>query len=139
MPFNHPTGRENMVEVAAVILENQNGEILVARRKTGKKLAGFWEFPGGKIEPGESPRECLVRELQEEMNLVIEIGDYVGEHIHEYEEGPIRLVAYKGKIVGGEIKLKDHDHYLWLSPRDLEKENLAPADVFFIEKLQRRI
>lgn len=125
-----------MMEVAAVILENQNGEVLVARRKPGKKLAGFWEFPGGKIEAGETPQECLVRELYEEMNLVIEIGDYVGESIHEYDEGTVRLFAYKGKVIGGDIKLKDHDRYLWLSPQDLEKKKMAPADVPFLEKLR---
>lgn len=124
-----------MIDVTAAILENQHGEILIARRKPGKKLAGYWEFPGGKIEAGETPQECLIRELHEEMNLIIEISDYVGESIHRYEQGPIRLIAYKGKIASGEIKLTDHDQYAWLTIQSIKNTNLAPADVPFVELL----
>lgn len=124
-----------MIDVAAAILENDNGKVLIARRKQGKKLAGYWEFPGGKLEIGETPQECLIRELNEEMNLTIEISKYVGENIHYYEQGPIRLLAYKGKITGGEIKLTDHDEYAWINLQELKNVKLAPADVPFIQLL----
>jgi 8-oxo-dGTP diphosphatase len=124
-----------MIDVVAAILEDQTGKFLIAKRKTGKKLAGYWEFPGGKIENGESPQQSLIRELYEEMNLEIKIGDYVGENIHFYDEGPIRLLAYKGKITGGEIKLTDHEEYAWINLLDLKKVKLAPADIPFIELL----
>lgn len=125
-----------MIDVAAAILENDNGKVLIARRKQGKKLAGYWEFPGGKLESGETAQECLIRELNEEMNLTIEIGNYVGESIHYYEQGPIRLLAYKGKITGGKIKLTDHDEYAWLNLQELKNVKLAPADIPFIQLLQ---
>lgn len=124
-----------MIDVAAAILENQNGEILIARRKPGKKLPGFWEFPGGKIESGETPQQCLIRELHEEMNLVIEVSDYIGESIYHYEQGPIRLIAYKGKITSGEIRLADHDQYEWLNIQGLKNANLAPADIPLLDFL----
>lgn len=125
-----------MIDVAAAILENQNGKILIARRKQGIKLAGYWEFPGGKIESGETPEECLVRELSEEMNLTVEVNKYVGENIHCYEQGPIRLLAYKGRITGGEIMLTDHDEYVWINLQELKQVKLAPADIPFIELLE---
>ncbi|MCR3921848.1 MAG: (deoxy)nucleoside triphosphate pyrophosphohydrolase [Firmicutes bacterium] len=121
-----------MIDVAAAILENSKGQVLIAKRKQGKKLAGYWEFPGGKIENGETPQQCLIRELQEEMNIEIEIGDYVGENIHFYDAGPIRLLAFKGKITGGEIKLVDHDEYVWIDLYLLKKIQLAPADIPFV-------
>lgn len=127
-----------MIDVAAVIVENQKGEVLVARRKKDKKLAGYWEFPGGKIEKGENPEESLIRELKEEMNIVIEIGEFVGENIHFYDRGPIRLMAFTGKIVAGEIKLVDHDEYLWIGLDDVKNIRLAPADIPFINMLNDR-
>jgi 8-oxo-dGTP diphosphatase len=124
-----------MIDVVAAILENQNGEVLIARRKKGKKLAGYWEFPGGKIEKGESPEQCLIRELNEEIKIEIEVTEYVGENIHCYDEGAIRLLAFKGKITGGDIKLADHEEYVWIDLHDLKKVKLAPADIPFIELL----
>lgn len=124
-----------MIDVVAAILENQKGEVLIAKRKKGK-LAGYWEFPGGKIEKGETPEQSLIRELNEEMNIEIEIGDFVGESVHLYDEVAIRLLAFKGKITGGDIKLADHEEYAWVDLDDLKKVNLAPADITFIELLE---
>ena len=118
----------------AAILENQKGEILIAKRKKGN-LAGYWEFPGGKIEKGETPEQSLIRELREEMNLEIELSGCVGENIHLYDEVAIRLLAFKGKITGGDIKLADHEEYAWIDLDDLKKVNLAPADIPFIKMI----
>ncbi len=118
-----------MIDVSAAILENKSGQVLIAKRKQGKKLAGYWEFPGGKVEEGESPEESLVRELKEEMNLDIEVHDFVGESIYRYAEGTIRLIAFKGRIIGGEIKLTDHDEYAWKHLHELSTVKLAPADI----------
>ncbi len=125
-----------MIDVVAAILENKEGKILIAKRKQGKKLAGYWEFPGGKIEKGEKPEQSLSRELYEEMNLEVEVGAYVGENIHEYDEGAIRLLAYSGTIVGGEVALKDHEECRWVERRDLKDMKLAPADIPFIKLLE---
>ncbi|KAB3526358.1 (deoxy)nucleoside triphosphate pyrophosphohydrolase [Alkaliphilus serpentinus] len=120
-----------MLDVAAIILENESKEVLIARRRKGIAMEGLWEFPGGKIEEGESPQDCLVRELKEEMELDIEVQDYVGESIHSYEDFVIRLMAYRGRILRGEIKLVDHDKILWVKPLELKEIALAPADIPF--------
>ncbi len=98
-------------------------------------MGGYWEFPGGKVEKGESPEQSLIRELKEEMNLEIEVRGFVGENIHFYDEGAIRLLAYKGKITGGDIKLVDHEECAWVDLQDLREVELAPADVPFVEML----
>ena len=126
-----------MVDVVAAVIENEEGKILVAKRKQGMRFGGFWEFPGGKIEAWESPEESLRRELQEEMNVEIEVGDYLGESEHRYEELAIRLLAYRARIVGGEIKLTDHDEYRWLEPDELTSVRLAPADIALVHRARK--
>jgi len=124
-----------MINVVAAILENINGEVLIAKRKHGKIMAGYWEFPGGKVEENEQPEHSLVRELQEEMNIDIEVGTFVGESIYSYERGTIRLLAYRGKIINGEIQLIDHDEYKWITPLSLMNYKLAPADIPILKLL----
>ena len=81
-----------MINVVAAILEKED-KILIAKKKEGKPLAGFWEFPGGKVENGETLEKALIRELKEEMDIEIEIKDYVGESIHDY--GDNKIVSLK--------------------------------------------
>ncbi|MGO4372492.1 (deoxy)nucleoside triphosphate pyrophosphohydrolase [Paenibacillus sp. MCAF20] len=84
-----------MIEVAAAIIEDEAGRILIARRSKGKSQEGMWEFPGGKLEPGETPEECLRRELLEEMGITIEPYAYVGVNEHDYGTVKIKLIAFK--------------------------------------------
>jgi len=125
-----------MIEVAAAIIENLQGQILIARRKKGKSQEGLWEFPGGKLEPGESPEACLIRELKEEMNIRIEPYERFGVNEHDYGTVQIRLIAYKARYIQGDIRLVDHDDYRWVEMVELDKFEWAPADVPFIEKLK---
>ncbi|MEG2458074.1 MAG: (deoxy)nucleoside triphosphate pyrophosphohydrolase, partial [Bacilli bacterium] len=99
-----------MINVVAGILKKDN-KILIARKKEGKSLAGYWEFPGGKIEDGETPQESLIRELMEEMNINIKVNEYVGESIYDYGNIVISLKGYLAEILDGEITLTDHDKY----------------------------
>ncbi|MEI7028246.1 (deoxy)nucleoside triphosphate pyrophosphohydrolase [Paenibacillus sp. y28] len=124
-----------MIEVAAAVIENIDGAILIARRKPGKAQEGLWEFPGGKIEPGESHEACLIRELMEEMNIAIRPYTYLGVNDHRYDSVHIRLFAYKAVYMHGNLMLKDHDASVWVQARDLLQYNLAPADIPFVEKL----
>lgn len=125
----------DVVGVVAAIIENEEKEILIAKRKQGKSMGGFWEFPGGKIEPSEEPEESLVRELKEEMDIEIEVGEYFGENIHQYERMKVRLIAFKCKIVNGHIELKDHDEYAWVKAEELGGFVFAEADIKFVERL----
>ncbi|MEK5061726.1 NUDIX hydrolase [Paenibacillus sp. FSL H7-0326] len=124
-----------MIEVAAAIIEDMDGRILIARRREGKSQAGLWEFPGGKIEAGESPEDCLVRELQEEMKIEIEPYAFFAVNEHAYETVTIRLVAYKANMRGGTIELSDHDEYRWIQVGEMGGYSFAPADIPFVEQL----
>ncbi|WP_312001119.1 (deoxy)nucleoside triphosphate pyrophosphohydrolase [Paenibacillus forsythiae] len=122
--------------MAAAIIYNNEGRVLIARRREGKSQAGLWEFPGGKIEDGEDAGACLRRELIEEMGIDIMPYEYFGENEHSYRGGPhIRLIAWKAEYCGGEIKLTDHDDCRWESPGELERYLFAPADIPFVRKL----
>lgn len=122
-----------MIEVTAAIIE-KNGFVLAARRKEGIHLAGFWEFPGGKIEIGETPEECLSRELVEEFQIVTRVGQFIGESIYDYGTKVIRLSAYLVEHISGEFQLIDHDKIAWLSLDELMEIKWAPADIPLVEQ-----
>lgn len=124
-----------MIDVVAAIITDKDGRILIARKKKGKSLEGYWEFPGGKIEDGESPEESLVRELKEEMDIDIKVVEYFAENIHNYDETTIRLIAFFAELQKGNITLKDHDMYNWVDINDLKDFCFAPADIPLVEKL----
>lgn len=117
-----------MIDVCAAIIEKE-GRVMVARRKQGAHLEGFWEFPGGKVEKGETPSTCLARELEEEFGITAEIGPYVGESIYAYFEKEIRLLAFLVPRFKGIPRLVDHDKVAWLLPMELESLKWAPADI----------
>lgn len=124
-----------MIDVAAAIIENELGQILIARRKKGKAQEGLWEFPGGKIENKETIEECLKRELQEEMNIQIQPYESFGVNDHDDGSTSIRLYAHKAKFVSGNMVLVDHDQVEWVYSKDLGKFEFAPADVKFVRSL----
>ncbi|QZY54929.1 8-oxo-dGTP diphosphatase MutT [Crassaminicella profunda] len=124
-----------MIHVVAGILINEKEEILIAKRKEEKHLGGYWEFPGGKIEAGETPEQSLIRELKEEMHIEIKIKNYFGENVYEYQRGMIKLIAYTCEIVKGKIILTDHSEYKWVKKEDLNQYELAPADIHFVNLL----
>ncbi|MCK9293755.1 MAG: NUDIX domain-containing protein [Desulfobulbaceae bacterium] len=116
-----------MIDVAAAIIR-RGDKILVVRRAVGQHLAGFWEFPGGKIEQGESPEVCLVRELREELSIEVDVGAFAGENIHQYPDKTIHLMAYYATIAAGEPVPTVHDRLMWLKPSALAQLPLSEAD-----------
>ena len=125
-----------IIKVVAAILQKED-KILIARKKEGKPLVGYFEFPGGKIEKGETPEESLARELMEEMNIKIDVKEYVGESIYDYGNGKvISLLGYISEIIDGEIKLSDHDRYEWVTLEEINNYKIAPADIPLIDKLR---
>lgn len=124
-----------MIKVVAAILEKED-KILIAKKREGKPLAGLWEFPGGKIEEGETPEESLVRELMEEMNIKVRVNEYVGESIYDYGDGKvISLKGFTAEIIEGDIKLTDHDEYKWVTLEEICNYRIAPADIPLISKI----
>jgi 8-oxo-dGTP diphosphatase len=125
-----------MIQVtAAIIIEN--GKALIAKRKPAARLPGLWEFPGGKIEPDESLEQCLKRELYEEFEIHVRIGECIGTHIHAYDFGTIELIAFKARLVGGKFKLHDHAEIRWVQAKDIDRYAFAPADIPFVDMIKR--
>lgn len=117
-----------MRQVTAAVIE-KDGRILLAQRKAGDALAGKWEFPGGKIEPGETPEACLRRELMEEFGVDTRIGAFICSSKFEYKHLPIELLVYRAEHLSGEFKLNDHDQLAWVAPADLINYDLSSADI----------
>lgn len=120
------------IKVVCGIIE-KDGLIFIARRKEGKSLAGFWEFPGGKVEETETEPEALERELFEELGMKVEVHELVGQNRHDYAEIKINLIAYRCAFKEANYVLWDHDQYLWERKENLLTYNMAPADVPIIE------
>jgi 8-oxo-dGTP diphosphatase len=125
-----------MVIVTAAIIE-KDGKILIARRKSGISLEDLWEFPGGKLEEGEDPRDCLRRVLHEKFGINAQINDLVMSDVHEYGDIKIELRSYRARYKGGAIKLVDHDKLAWVGPEEFSQYNVAPADLPAVEAILR--
>ncbi len=121
-------------EVTAAIIQ-KDSKILIARRGPSRHLAGFWEFPGGKIEEGETPETCLKRELKEELGITVKVGEFFLENMHHYAEKIIILKAYHCELISGIITKNDHDAIAWIEKEDFHKYKFAPADILFVKKL----
>lgn len=117
---------EPLQVTCALILKD--GKVLATRRGPNKDLPGKWEFPGGKLEPGERERDGIVREIQEELALHIEPIVRLAPNSHRYPNVTIRLIPFLALYVSGEIKLQDHDEYRWCTAQELDRLMWAPAD-----------
>lgn len=113
--------------VAAAIA--RSGCCLVAQRGPGMTLPGKWEFPGGKVEPGEAPEGALAREILEELGAVIEVGALLGTGGARVVDKLIRLDVYAARLVAGELSLSEHSRVAWASAEELASFDWAEADV----------
>ena len=119
--------------VGAVIV--RDGAILCAQRGPGS-LPGMWEFPGGKVEPGEAPQSALQREIDEELLCDVAVGAHVATTTHEYDFGVVTLTTYYCDLLSGEPVLTEHAEVRWLAPADLFSLEWAPADVPAVEQIR---
>lgn len=113
--------------VAAAIV--RDGRVLAAQRSATMSLPNLWEFPGGKIEPGESPRVALVRELHEELGCTVSVGASVVETRHEYDFATIVLATYYASIEAGEPAPTEHADVRWCTAPELRSLDWAAADL----------
>jgi 8-oxo-dGTP diphosphatase len=127
-----------MKQVTAAIIK-KNNLILITQRSEKSALPLKWEFPGGKIEPGESPEACLARELKEELDIDARIKDLYMSSLHHYEFGNLELLFYFADIISGEIKLNVHQDFKWASVETLDQYDFAPADVEVVRALMNSI
>ena len=127
-----------MTPVACAIIEDEVGRILLAKRPEGKCLGGFWEFPGGKIEEGESAEVALVRELEEELLIQTQVFQTLGAVEHHYEKFSIRLIPCRAKILAGVPTPTEHSDIGWFPIQEIAIETLAPADVPILAQLLKQ-
>jgi 8-oxo-dGTP diphosphatase len=121
-----PGGSRRLKVLAAVIRKGER--VMIARRKSTDRFAGQWEFPGGKIEPGETPEGCLKREIMEEFGVETRIGRHLGAARAESPDLSIELEAYEAFPIGGEFELRDHDDLRWVLPGELANYDLTEPD-----------
>jgi 8-oxo-dGTP diphosphatase len=118
-----------MIPVVCAIIEDEAGRFLLAKRPEGKCHSGFWEFPGGKLEEGESIEAALVRELQEELLIQTEVFQILEMFEHHYEKSSIRLIPCRARILSGIPTALEHSEIGWFSVHQIDRSSLAPADV----------
>jgi 8-oxo-dGTP diphosphatase len=118
--------------VAAVIV--RDGRAFCARRGGSGELAGKWEFPGGKVESGETREEALVREIAEELSVRIEAGPFLATVEHRYRDFELTLHAYEARLVEGEPALSEHLEGRWLSKHELGGLDWSAADLRLLAK-----
>lgn len=120
------------IDVVGAVIES-DGEILCTQRGGADRLAGLWEFPGGKVESGESPQQALAREIAEELGCEIEVGESVTTTRHTYDFAVVALTTFWCALTSGDPVLSEHAEMRWLPPRDLLSLEWAPADLPAVE------
>lgn len=126
--------------VAAVICDdmNQIRKIFATQRGYGD-LKGGWEFPGGKIEPGETPEQALMREIREELDTEIRVGEMIHTIEYDYPTFHLSMDCFLCEVVSGHLTLLEHEAAKWLDREHLDEVNWLPADVTLIDRLRERM
>jgi 8-oxo-dGTP diphosphatase len=124
-----------MILVSAAIIISEC-KILITKRNENMKLPNLWEFPGGKVKENETPEDCVIREVNEELGVGIKLHSYYTTSIHKYDFGEIQLISYIGELESGSIELREHAAYQWVEVCDLVGYEFAPADIPIINKLK---
>lgn len=126
-----------VIKVVAAIMVH-NGRVFATQRGYGEFKDG-WEFPGGKIEPEETPQEALVREIKEELNSVIEVGELLDTVEYDYPEFHLSMDCFICKVKAGDLELKEHADARWLTTETLDSVDWLPADLGLIQKIKKYI
>ena len=124
-----------LIEVVAAIIYNEKNKILIAKRLSGK-YKEYWEFPGGKIENNETHKQALIREIKEELNIDIEVNDYVCTSKHRDNDIEINMHTYRAYPLSiKNILLSAHSEYKWINKKDIKKYKWAPVDLYVLKFL----
>ena len=123
------------IDVAAGLIF-RNGLLLISQRHLDSHLGGLWEFPGGKVDTGESPEGALVREIREELGVETTVGRALEPVVWSYEWGTIRLLPFLCSISGGPPQAIEHEQLLWCAPEDFSSLAWAEADLPILDQLR---
>lgn len=123
-----------MIEVVAALIRN-NGKFMICQRPENKSRPLLWEFPGGKVEAGETKEAALARECREELDIELAVGEIFAESTFVYPDISVHLTLLEARIVSGEAKLLEHRDIRCITPEEAHLFEFSPADVPFVEKL----
>lgn len=127
-----------MLEVAAAIIRKDE-KILICQRSANKDLGLLWEFPGGKIEPGETGEQAVIRECREELGVTLKINSFFMDVTHEYPDRTVHLSVYNCSLTDGEPVRLEHNDMQWITASECRKFEFCPADVEIICRLSYRL
>ncbi|WP_162053873.1 (deoxy)nucleoside triphosphate pyrophosphohydrolase [Pontibacter pamirensis] len=122
-----------MLQVTCAIIEHE-GRVLITQRSESMPDPLLWEFPGGKIEPGETEEECLVREIKEELNLYVQPLRHLTSVLHQTQTKTIQLIPFLCSLRGGDIQLLEHRAFNWVLPEDLRTYDWCLPDLPVVEE-----
>lgn len=125
---------QTLIVMAAII--RRADTVLLTRRPENSRHAGMWEFPGGKLDPGETPAQGLARELREELDIRVHVGDIFEVAYYRYDWGPVLILAYDCRIVDGRIRNLEVAEHRWVAVAELDTLPVLPADAPITGKLQ---
>ena len=123
-----------MIEVVAALIWDGD-RFLICQRPENKARGLLWEFVGGKVEPGETQEEALIRECKEELDVMISVGDVFMDVVHEYPDITVHLTLFHAQIVSGEIRLLEHNAVAWITPDEIPDYSFCPADKEINERI----
>lgn len=124
-----------IIQVVGGVVVNSDGQILACRRAPNQVMAGDWEFPGGKVDAGESNEQALKRELHEELGIEVDVGELIGSVEHQYSSMIVKLSFYSCKTEASDFSMRVHDEIRWVDEDEANQLNWLPADVEFVAKL----
>ena len=124
------------VDVVAAVIE-RDGSVLATQRGYGE-FAGGWEFPGGKIEPGETPEQALVREIREELGAEIEVGELIHVIDYDYDTFHLHMDCFHCRLAGTGFELHEHLAARWVGADEIDSVDWLPADITLIDELKER-
>ena len=125
-------------QIGVAVISNQQGKILIDRRKNEGEMARLWEFPGGKIEPGETIEECIEREIKEELNIEIIVGDRLTTITHAYKTFNVTLYVHECQHVSGKPQPLECEEIHWVEPAQMNRYEFPQANKQIINLLQER-
>lgn len=126
-----------MTEVVAALIWDKE-KFMICQRPPHKMRGLLWEFVGGKVEPGETKEQALIRECREELAVTLSVGDVFMEVVHEYPDITVRLTLFHATIAGGTPQKLEHNDIRWITPREIPDYNFCPADVEILQEIGRR-
>ena len=123
-----------MTEVVAALIW-QGNKFMICQRPAYKARGLLWEFVGGKVEPGETKEQALIRECKEELDILLSVGDVFMDVVHEYPDLTVHLTLFNATIAKGEPQKIEHNDIQWITPREISSYNFCPADEEILKKI----